>query len=798
MTKEEKFELLSRWADSIEIFVDECLFKDAREADKKPSCQQLEVLRDIDIGESDISIKSGHGCFGINTEIMLSDGSIKLVQDVKVNDKLMGDDGVSNRNVLELYRGRENMYHFDYMDGTGHIFNESHILCLVATQSHGTQIAGKKTTVTVRDYLKWSDRKKRTHAIYRGSVEFEEKDLLINPYVLGVWLGDGSSENDYVWMGDKKDVVAKHLKSLGELTYKSTQNNCNKYKLELRQELKALNVLNNKHIPTKYLTASKEQRLELIAGLLDTDGSLEKRQYEFSTKFIQLAKDMQYLCKSVGLHTTIKVKVIKGVDYYRLSIGRNTEIIPCKRHNIDDAIPTQRNNLHFGIRAVKSLGEGDYYGFELDGNHKFLGGDFTVLHNTGKSTLLSWIILWVGLFKFDAKIPSTAPTAPQLTRLLLPEVRKWREKLPKELKEAVTVKNDSVAFDTGNIAIARTARKEAPEGLQGFHASFLCWIIDEASGVPNTIFEVIEGSLTGEKHLRIMTANPTRTDGYFYDSHNKNRALWKCHTFNAEQSENVTKKSIERKRLEYGEDSDAYRVRVKGDFPKSSSDTIIPMWLIEEAINREAGEINTYGAEVWGLDYADGGGDSTYLVKRRGNEFHSYEKCPVDGTHRQSQTALWLGMMYNTAKHKPKAIFVDAIGEGSGVVSRCYESDLNHIPVIPIKGSQSAIRADVYFNKRAELFFNLKAILEDGGKMFDEDMAIGDLSAQRFKISKRGGLLQAVGKDEIREHLGRSPDLGDAMALCCAQQVIAPQEVEDEMNIDDTLDMESSNEYSGW
>jgi len=93
-------------------------------------------------------------------------------------------------------------------------------------------------------------------------------------------------------------------------------------------------------------------------------------------------------------------------------------------------------------------------------------------HGTGKSTLLSWVILWVGLFKYDAKIPSTAPTAPQLTRLLLPEVRKWTEKLPIELKNAVTVKNDSVAFETGNIAIARTARKEAPEGLQGFHASF--------------------------------------------------------------------------------------------------------------------------------------------------------------------------------------------------------------------------------------------------------------------------------------------------------------------------------------
>lgn len=417
-------------------------------------------------------------------------------------------------------------------------------------------------------------------------------------------------------------------------------------------------------------------------------------------------------------------------------------------------------------------------------------------HGTGKTSLLSWVILWVGLFKYDAKIPCTAPTAPQLVRLLLPEVRKWREKLPKELKEAVIVKNDSVAFSTGNIAVARTARKEAPEGLQGFHATYLCWIIDEASGVPNTIFEVIEGSLTGEKHLRLLTANPTRTDGYFYDSQNKHRHLWRCHTFNAEESENVSRESIERKKLEYGEDSDAYRVRVLGQFPRTSSDAVIPMWLIEDAINREHGDINTYGAEVWGLDYADGGDDKTYLAKRNGNEFYAVEECDLQGSHKQSATAAWLAMQYNTAKRKPKAIFVDAIGEGSGLVSRCRESDLSHLPVIPVKVSERAVRADIYFNKRAELYYNLKAVLQDGGKIVDDGILIGDLSAQRFVLSERGGLLQLVAKDKIKELLGRSPDKGDAAALCCAQVVVTPHEVEREM--EERILHEEVSEYGSW
>ena len=396
-------------------------------------------------------------------------------------------------------------------------------------------------------------------------------------------------------------------------------------------------------------------------------------------------------------------------------------------------------------------------------------------HGTGKTTLLSWVILWVGLFKSDAKIPCTAPTAPQLIRLLLPEVRKWREKLPMQLQKVVTVKNDSISFETGNFAIARTARREAPEGLQGFHATFLCWIIDEASGVPNTIFEVIEGSLTGEKHLRLLTANPTRTDGYFYDSHNKNRKLWKCHTFNAEESENVSKESIERKKKEYGVDSDAYRVRVQGRFPKTSSDAVIPMYIIEDAINR-GDDYNDYGAEVWGVDYADAGDDRTVLVKRVGNYFYEYIICPVDGKYRQSKTASWIAMLYNEAKNKPKAIFIDSIGEGSGLVSRLNDADFDNIPSIGLKVSESADKSNIYLNKRAELYYRLKTALEDEGKMFNDDTAIGELSAQRFEITQKG-VIKLIEKKIIKEALGRSPDIADAMALCCGNFVTTDEDV---------------------
>ena len=130
-------------------------------------------------------------------------------------------------------------------------------------------------------------------------------------------------------------------------------------------------------------------------------------------------------------------------------------------------------------------------------------------HGTGKTTLLAWIVLWWGLFRDDAKIPMTAPTSHQLYDLLLPEVRKWHKKLPELLQNEVEITSEKVGFKNDNFAVARTARKDQPEALQGFHATNLAFIIDEASGIPQIVFEVAEGAMTGESTLVIMAANPT-------------------------------------------------------------------------------------------------------------------------------------------------------------------------------------------------------------------------------------------------------------------------------------------------
>ena len=384
-------------------------------------------------------------------------------------------------------------------------------------------------------------------------------------------------------------------------------------------------------------------------------------------------------------------------------------------------------------------------------------------HGSGKSALMSWIILWAVLFFEDCKVPMTAPSAPQLTEILIPEVRKWKNALPEYLSKNIEILSEKVVnSENDSFAIARTARKENPDALQGFHATNIFFLIDEASGVPREVYEVVEGALTSDNAFAMMTGNPTRTEGYFYDSFHKNSWQWTRFTFNTEESENVSKKAIEDYKRKYGTDSDVYRVRVLGEFPRSSSNSVFTVHEIEEAIKRSKEELDDYGHEVWALDVADEGDDSSVLVKRKGKHFHTIRKFR---NFNGEQLKAMLLMEYRSAKVKPKYIFVDAVGVGAMLPHACNNIGLDM--VIGVKASYNAMEKGIYYRKRAEWFFKLKDILPDA-KIPDDDEMIGDLSAITFTYTS-DQLLAITQKKEIKSKLGRSPDIADAMAMSCEE-----------------------------
>ena len=391
-------------------------------------------------------------------------------------------------------------------------------------------------------------------------------------------------------------------------------------------------------------------------------------------------------------------------------------------------------------------------------------------HGIGKTAFLSWLILWWLSTRTPARIACTANTASQLSDILWAEVAKWHRRLPEYFQKNIEVKSDKVqVIGADSFAVARTARRETPEALQGFHSDNMLFLIDEASGVDDLIFEVGEGAMSTEGAKTVMTGNPTRSSGYFYEAFNKMRERFFTLKVASSDSTQVSETFIEDMKMKYGEESNIFRVRVLGEFPEADDDTIIPLHIIQSAVNREQVAADTTPV-VWGLDVARYGSDRTALCKRKGNVVTE----PI--RHWRNKDLMEIcGIIlseYETTPYpeRPQEILIDSIGLGAGVVDRLIELEL---PARGINVAESPSMGDKYGRLRDELWFNAKEWFEHRDcSIPDQEELISDLSAPRFKFLSNGKL-KAEGKDEMKKRGLSSPDLADSFCLTFASRAIA-------------------------
>lgn len=388
-------------------------------------------------------------------------------------------------------------------------------------------------------------------------------------------------------------------------------------------------------------------------------------------------------------------------------------------------------------------------------------------HGIGKTAFLSWLILWWVLTRSPSRIACTANTSSQLSDILWAEVAKWHRCMPDGLKELIEVTSAKVEL-TGqdSFAVARTARRETPEALQGFHSPNMLFLVDEASGVDNIIFEVGEGAMSTEGAKTVMTGNPTRTSGYFYEAFNKMKDSFFTMKVSSQDSTQVGPKFIEDMKVKYGEDSNIYRVRVLGEWPEADDDVVIPLHLLQSAAERDQVPAETTPV-VWGLDVARFGTDKSALCKRKGNVVTE----PIK-SWRNKDLMEMCGIILNeyettTWSDRPVEILIDSIGLGAGVVDRLTELDL---PVRGINVAESASMGERYGRLRDELWFLGKEWFEARDCTIPEqEELIDDLSKPRFSFLSNGKL-KVEGKDEMKRRGLNSPDLADAFCLTFASR----------------------------
>ena len=351
-----------------------------------------------------IAARPGMGkCLGKGTKVLLFDGSLKRVEDIIEGEQLMGDDS-SPRKVLSIARGRESMYWIHQNHGISYRVNESHIISLKRSRREGGHEHGEVMNISVRDYLTKSAKFKSNYKGYKVAVEFTERELTLEPYFLGIWLGDGHSYSSRITNIDKEviDYLQTYANELElELVEYQQEGRTNNYSITKGSQggqqffsvqacLRELNLLENKHIPQDFLINSSANRLALLAGLIDSDGHYDEENhvFEITQKREDLAKQIKFLCDSLGFKTslrTMKASIADRdfeVDVFRVRISGDLNKIPTRvarkkarlRHSIIDW-------RHTGIE-VELDKEDDYYGFEIDGNRLFLLEDMTVTHNT--------------------------------------------------------------------------------------------------------------------------------------------------------------------------------------------------------------------------------------------------------------------------------------------------------------------------------------------------------------------------------------------------------------------------------
>lgn len=370
-------------------------------------------------GELDVWVAdTGVGkCLAKDTPVIMFDGSVCKVQDVELGDLLMGPDSTP-RTVLSTVSGRDQMYRVDQGNGDAYEVNSEHILSLYNTRTK------EKFNMNVFDYLlKSSSSTRFKHEVkgYKsGLINFpSQKDLVIDPYMLGLWLGDGNSDRfsitsvdqeiietimDYCTkIGSTFSITGGDLFNLGE-NNKEGQKKSNRATDMLRE----IGVFNNKHIPHCYLTSSEESRLRLLAGMIDTDGYLSPNKvFVFTNKNERLIDDTAFLARSLGFRVTKKAttKTIKSIgfvgSYFDLSISGGVERIPTKlpRKQVNETSPN-KNWLVHSIQVTPAP-EAGYFGFQINGDQQFLLGDFTVTHN---STVFKHLVQSLLLNNKDEKI----------------------------------------------------------------------------------------------------------------------------------------------------------------------------------------------------------------------------------------------------------------------------------------------------------------------------------------------------------------------------------------------------------
>lgn len=712
--------------------------------------------------------------------------------DVVVGDSLFAEDG-SVTSVLKRYdAGKVPLWRVTFRDGTSLRVSGDHEWD-VQTPADRRSPNFKWRTVTTNALramaLRAPSGQRLINIPKQWPAEFPEAVLPADPYIFGLWLGDGIANEPRLICPDPG--IRAEIRRRGQRISESA---AVKKRIGLTGWAPALRATGmmacrsyEKYIPHVFKLASVTQRLWLLQGLMDSDGTCAKNGHTYlASCSLRLIEDFLWLARSLGYLATrmgpYKINGGTNRDSYRAIIcGLDCPFLADTPKRRRWRMPENGKTFRF-IESIDTDGRGDAMCVEIaHPSHCFQASDFIVTHNCkgpGKTAVLAWLGWNFLLTRPHARGGATSISGDNLKANLWTELAIWRARDP--LLEAAfeMTKTEIFARESPNTwkLEARTWAKDANaeqigHALAGLHGEYVLWLLDESGGYPPAILPTCEAILSGdpkEAHV-VQAGNPISLTGALYHACTTARALWKVIEITGDpddpkRSPRIPVQYARDQIAQYGADNPWVLVNIFGRFPPSSINTLISADECSAAVKRAYREADiAAAARVLGIDVARFGDDASVMFPRQGLvAFEPKLWRNIDSLQGSGAVA------HKITDWSADATFVDDTG-GYGAAWIDGLRRLGHSPIpVQFAGRPHDPR---YYNKRAEMYFDAAEWIKEGGQIPNCPELIAAMTRTTYTF--KGDKLLLEDKGQVKERLGYSPDHADAFVTTFAQPVLA-------------------------
>lgn len=780
-------------------------------------------------------------CLALGTKVIMHDGSTKKVEDIVVGDKVMGQDGAA-RNVMHTTTGRSEMFKVSQAFGQDYVVNADHILSVKksdAAKADGRYPdMGDTVNVPVQEFMAWSERKRNHFKGYRVGFEFSEKELDIPPYLLGLWLGDGNKDSLSITTEDAEiETYIRYIaevRGLGVNVNTKKDNSASTYRIfdkskkpfPLWEAFRSYGIVSeryengvkktsagksNKAIPLEYLTASREQRLEVLAGIIDSDGTYSKAKacFVITQKDEQLARDIHKLASWLGFPALISEKkttwtyngVKKEGRAYSISISGDISTIPTiiSRKMADKRELTRNKDGARSVLRVESIGMGDYAGFSIDGDHLFCLEDGTVTHNSWDAAGFAIFLANTYTVRFLCARQIQSKIEESVYTLLKTQIHRFGMQNNFEI-----LKNKIVNKKTGSEFIFYGLWRHIEE-IKSLEGIDVCWI-EEAHSLTRNQWEILEPTIRKDHSQFWLLFNPDLVTDFVYQHFVINTPPDTVvrhinYDENPFLSDTILKVIEAKKKQDYEDYEHTYLGVAKSDDEMA---IIKRSWLNAAVDAHIKLGFKPEGSRVIGYDVADAGEDTNATAYKHGSVLLGIDEWQGREDEMQKSSARAYGM----AQSKGAKIIYDSIGVGAGTgsnISKLNQEASNrfsaNVEYAKFAASGSVIKPKKEYEHgvtNKDMFSNLKAqawwsvanrlrntynAIQNGDKFSPDEMIsissdLPQLEAIKAQLSTprqdrdNSGKVMVESKKELKKRGVASPNLADAVVMAFSENLV--------------------------